>query len=532
MRARIQASIYPWLQAVKNRTRLGMVGVFLVSVFFMEALFSYQFLLYSRYETEELSAAISVSLRPLMMDRDKGKITAALEDIQRESPSMTQIFLLDRSGKVTMSSNPGHVGKRFDRNTDPSCLACHGDNQHHLNQSNTILMEDGRLILRSIAAEENKPECSTCHDQASTHNGKLIIDRSAVAVLAPVFRVGLVLLVGGLIITLLASRGVQHSFDRHLKNYVRQERQLQSLYELLTHLSNTINVDELRSVSAQILRNTFGLLSVDVILPGPNDEFRWVSYGEGATEVERRKFPVPDSWAGLLAAWKSSKESGVYASADSRELFLFTAFEDAPLAMFVVRKAEGAFDASEQMLALMMTEHIAASLKNAYLYHLAVTDDLTLLFARRHFDQCLARDLQRAEVQGQQVGLCLLDIDHFKQVNDLHGHSVGDQVLREMAMRLTLNLRSTDQAFRFGGEEIAVISLQSSMQNAVELAERIRETIEKESFTELGLKLTVSIGVACSNNRSDLPPRVLFEEADAALYRAKNGGRNSVVASA
>lgn len=528
MKTRFQSSIIPWLQAVKRRTRIGMIAVFLMSILLMVLFFSCQILSNSKRESEELGVVIGMSLRSLMMDRDENKITEAFQHIQAGDSSISGIFLLDRTGKVTISADPAYVGRQFDRNTDPSCIGCHAQTSQRRDRLSKMVRENGSLILRAIAAQENKPECQGCHDATSAHNGKIVVDRSAAEVLAPIIRGGAFLLAGGLLVTLLVTRILHYSFERYLRSFVRQERQLQSLYELITQLSNLIDVEELRELIADILRDTFALKSVDVILPSPNKEWRWVSYDNESPGGERRKFPVPEDWAPLVEEWKTAKKSDVQSGNEGRELFLRTAFAGAPLALFAIRKADGAFDTSEKMLAHMMTEHIAASLKNAYLYHLAVTDDLTRLFARRHFDHCLSRDLLRAETQGQQVGLCLLDIDHFKAVNDVHGHSVGDQVLREVALRLMLNLRSMDQAFRFGGEEIAVIAAHSSMQTAAELAERLREIMEGEPFTAHRLPLTVSIGVACSNGRRNLSPRVLFEEADSALYRAKNAGRNRV----
>ncbi|WP_338723782.1 PleD family two-component system response regulator [Devosia sp. XK-2] len=162
---------------------------------------------------------------------------------------------------------------------------------------------------------------------------------------------------------------------------------------------------------------------------------------------------------------------------------------------------------------------------------LAVTDELTGLYNRRYFDRHLNVMLGKAQEQERDMALMILDIDHFKAVNDNHGHDVGDAVLREFAARLKRNIRGVDLACRFGGEEFVVLMPDTDTGQAEAVAERVRQAMAEKQF-EVGparpLSVTVSVGVALNESRVDTPES-LIKRADVALYRAKRGGRNRVI---
>lgn len=169
---------------------------------------------------------------------------------------------------------------------------------------------------------------------------------------------------------------------------------------------------------------------------------------------------------------------------------------------------------------------------NAALEHLATRDPLTGLHNRRSLDarlaEALALDRRYGRQNGRVHGLLLVDVDHFKQVNDRFGHSVGDAVLRQLATLLQGNVRVTDVAARFGGEEFAVLLPElAGPLEAVMAAEKIRTAVEQASFPEVE-HLTVSIGVSLASPE-DADARPLVDRADVALYEAKRGGRNAVV---
>ncbi len=161
-----------------------------------------------------------------------------------------------------------------------------------------------------------------------------------------------------------------------------------------------------------------------------------------------------------------------------------------------------------------------------------VTDDLTGLFNRRHLDNRLAEEVARARRYGFGLSLIFLDIDHFKRINDEHGHAAGDRVLSAIAQRISQGLRDTDVAARFGGEEFVVIAPHTPLGGVDILARRLLHAIESDTFalpgTTQGLRVTCSAGIATLDAlRTDAA--ALLDHADKNLYRAKQAGRNQVV---
>jgi diguanylate cyclase (GGDEF)-like protein len=161
----------------------------------------------------------------------------------------------------------------------------------------------------------------------------------------------------------------------------------------------------------------------------------------------------------------------------------------------------------------------------------ARTDALTGLANRHTFDEQLEQMLAHADRFGHSVSLIVADVDFFKEVNDKWGHEAGDQVLKSIAVTLTEGIRAVDVCARFGGEELAILLPQTSLQGAVELADRLRRAVAARPIpVEAGeIKVTVSCGVACYPE-GVLTKEALFAAADHAMYDAKNAGRNCVKA--
>lgn len=159
------------------------------------------------------------------------------------------------------------------------------------------------------------------------------------------------------------------------------------------------------------------------------------------------------------------------------------------------------------------------------LKELATTDSLTLLANRRKFEEALAAEAERAKRYDTALSVMLIDIDHFKEVNDTFGHQAGDEVLIKFAGVITGVIRATDMAARWGGEEFALLAPQTGEADAYRLAEKVRQAVEQYPFLE-GKQVTCSIGV--STLLLDEPIDAFIERADKALYAAKNQGRNQV----
>jgi diguanylate cyclase (GGDEF)-like protein len=168
---------------------------------------------------------------------------------------------------------------------------------------------------------------------------------------------------------------------------------------------------------------------------------------------------------------------------------------------------------------------------NRTLETLAITDGLTSLFNRRHFQDTFEPEIRRAEQQARVLSLLIIDIDHFKQYNDRHGHPEGDAALRRVAAQVTKGIRSSDMAFRYGGEELAILLPACPKPQAAEVAEKLRNAIRSHTQRSgrFGGPLTVSIGVATFPDDARTAS-ALMERADAALYAAKAQGRDRVVA--
>ncbi|HET7747108.1 MAG TPA: GGDEF domain-containing protein, partial [Vicinamibacteria bacterium] len=167
---------------------------------------------------------------------------------------------------------------------------------------------------------------------------------------------------------------------------------------------------------------------------------------------------------------------------------------------------------------------------NQALETLAITDGLTSLFNHRHFQDMLAKELKKCEQQGRPLSLLLIDIDHFKQFNDRWGHQEGDAALRRVAAQITKTIRGTDLAFRYGGEELAVLLPSCPKARAAEVAEKVRVAVKSNAQRpgRFGDRVTVSIGVSTFPEDGRVG-RGLVDAADASLYAAKAAGRDRVV---
>lgn len=161
-------------------------------------------------------------------------------------------------------------------------------------------------------------------------------------------------------------------------------------------------------------------------------------------------------------------------------------------------------------------------IKNHF-FDLSTTDFLTELYNRRYFKNECEKLLEMAQRKGSPVGLIMLDIDNFKQINDRYGHTKGDEVLKELAKTLKESLRKYDLISRYGGEEFAVFIFDEEFEKIKKVAENIRKKIES---IDISPKFTISLGVAYSKKSYDYAK--LVENADRALYRAKNMGKNRV----
>ena len=193
-------------------------------------------------------------------------------------------------------------------------------------------------------------------------------------------------------------------------------------------------------------------------------------------------------------------------------------------------KKEGKIFTQEDLkIITTLADQAAVAINNARLYEMAVTDGLTKLYIRRHFMQRFDDEYKRASRYGHQLSLLMLDIDHFKRLNDTYGHQAGDKVLIEAAKIFKRMVRSTDIVGRYGGEEFCVLLPETPTKGAIAIADRLRKELETSSvyFTGIEIKVTISIGVSTFPRDAD-DPAELIRKADLSLYRSKEEGRNRV----
>jgi diguanylate cyclase (GGDEF)-like protein len=210
---------------------------------------------------------------------------------------------------------------------------------------------------------------------------------------------------------------------------------------------------------------------------------------------------------------------------------------DQVIGIVSVARGDHAFTAAELELFAYLTNQASVSVENVDLHETvqkqAVTDELTGLFNHRRFQEVISAEVERARRYGQEMGLIMLDIDNFKQVNDTYGHLQGDLVLREVARVLRQSSREIDEPARYGGEEMAVALPQTDLEGAYQFAERVRHAVEALELPlpsgDGSLRVTASFGVASLATAHHADKGALVAAADAALYAAKRAGKNRTV---
>jgi two-component system cell cycle response regulator len=262
------------------------------------------------------------------------------------------------------------------------------------------------------------------------------------------------------------------------------------------------------------LRTGRVVLVADVLLDPIFAEVRELWQREGQTAPVRSVCAIPFAL--------DRKNAGVFFLRTERGERTLTA-EDAAFAEVVIRAAIAAIRRAQAL------ESTRAD--NRRLEELATTDALTRLMNRRALLDRLSAELDRARRFKQLLSLLMVDLDHFKMVNDEYGHLIGDDILRQMGSLLAGAVRTIDVVARYGGEEFVVILPETAIEGAAVFGERLKERVSEHRFEvggERSLHLTCSVGVATFPSPRVASTEDLFARADEALYRAKSGGRNQV----
>jgi two-component system, cell cycle response regulator len=339
--------------------------------------------------------------------------------------------------------------------------------------------------------------------------------------------------------------------DEALHNQASFERLQQRELELL----NAQTLPQLCALLTGQLRRAEGLAAATLVLDDPQHELRHLLRAAGVGPEGLEDVILTDSVLALAPQVRTLARPwlGPYAAAD-HELLFPGARGLASVALLPLQRGErligtlnlGSCDAGRytRELAVDFLAHLAAiagfcidsSCNRARLVRAGLTDELTGWHNRRYLNARLREELARAQRQGCTLALLMIDIDNLKEINDSCGHLAGDEALREVAARIEAELRSSDPAARFGGDEFVVLLPATAPAQACVLAERIRRAVaaspvELEPGRSRAVTLSVGVaGLAPTSRVDDLKAlgERLLAEADAALYRAKTAGRNRI----
>jgi len=318
-------------------------------------------------------------------------------------------------------------------------------------------------------------------------------------------------------------------------------RQLNTLIEMTALINSTLDIAEIkrRTIDAAttllgaeagslLLRSSEGDLTFDIALGKKSDRLKSLRLQRGVGiagwVLEHEKGQIVNDVGKDPRFFKEADEISGYKTKNLICVPLKS--KDSTIGVIeVVNKKTGLFDKDDLEMLEALSNQVALAIENARLYEEAVTDSLTGLYHHRYFELRLSEEIERAKRYAHPLSLIMLDIDHFKAINDRYGHPRGDVVLASIANILKGCTRKGDTVARYGGEEFAIIMPHISGKRAVAAAERLRRTIEESDLG--GIKLTVSIGVSCFEHETMTKDR-LIKLADSALYRAKKNGRNRV----
>jgi diguanylate cyclase (GGDEF)-like protein len=305
---------------------------------------------------------------------------------------------------------------------------------------------------------------------------------------------------------------------------------IRSSLELPSVLQTTVN-EVGRALGAQ-----YGALSVE----GEHGQPSLVTcyFRDGETDDDAREELLSDIEAygvrlrGRMKTYVHDGGTGAVGADERPVAAVPVIFHERTMGVLMVTSddSERVWQDNEIMLMMTVADQMAVAVNHARLYlqmqQQALTDGLTGCFNRRFFEIQLERDLHLATRMRQPVSLILIDIDHFKRVNDTHGHDAGDTALRILASELREEVRGVDTAARYGGEEFAIILPQAGPEGALAVAERLRTRIERTEVPGVGV-ITASLGIATFPLHASSRD-LLVIAADRALYQAKRTGRNRV----
>jgi diguanylate cyclase (GGDEF)-like protein len=338
-----------------------------------------------------------------------------------------------------------------------------------------------------------------------------------------------------------ASQGLENARLYSLEQ--RRARQLEAINAIARQTTAVVDLDELLEKVCRLILERFAVDHVAVLLVQEGQLQVRAHQGKLTASVEKGAVLAP----GLGIAARAielgktvlendvTKDTGYLPGFEETlsEMCVPLIFYGEKLGCVALESAKRhAFDASDIQPLEAVADICAAAIQNARHFQktqqLAYLDGLTGIFNRRFFELRIAEELERANRYGSSMSVIMMDIDHFKKLNDEFGHLLGDEVLRQASQVFTQHLRKGDVVCRYGGEEFALLLPQTNGENALEVAEKLRRAVEAWHFPGVPRKVTISAGVADSPTFGKVRDEIVAA-ADSALYQAKQAGRNRVV---
>ena len=309
--------------------------------------------------------------------------------------------------------------------------------------------------------------------------------------------------------------------------------------EMWAKIAQGVETTEIRFPVGMGIAGTVGKTGEIINIPDAYQDSRFNPEFDRRTGYRTRSIlcvPLRNMQGDIIGAVQVlNKREGVFTNDDEALLTALAsqaaiALENADLYMRLKDLNSRLEEKVSERTADLLAANERLSILNLELEQLSITDSLTQVFNRRFFMERIRQEVKRVNRYGSSVSLLMIDIDHFKQVNDKYGHQAGDAILAGVAGLIKQRLRETDVLARYGGEEFAMIATPMELNGAVALAERVRSLVEAAEFEQNGHRIRVTISIGVSSWMPSMKDE--FEElvrlADDALYGAKEEGRNRV----